>query len=81
MPLTRNLVEIDTNAMILRITIKEHPKLEELIWAVLNAGNHAPGRESRLLNIAMIILRILVQDKFSKFLHLLFMSAQEMTRA
>jgi hypothetical protein len=60
--LTWNLMQIDPNTVILDITVEEHAELQERIGTILDSGNHASRREGRLFNIAMEILRVLVES-------------------
>lgn len=55
-------MQIDPNTVILDITVEEHAELQERIGTILDSGNHASRREGRLFNIAMEILRVLVES-------------------
>jgi len=67
---TWNLMQVDTNSVVLSITVKEHAELQERIRAVLDSRNHTPWREGCLLDVSMEILRIFVQSQFSKLTQL-----------
>ena len=56
----RHLMEIDPDAMVLGITVKEHTELKKWIWAVLDTRHHATRAEGSLLHVPMIVLRVLV---------------------
>ena len=47
-------MQIDSNAMILRITIEKHAELQERVRAVLNARYQTAGRECGLLDVPVI---------------------------
>lgn len=61
-------------AMILGVAIEEHPELQERVRAVLYAWDHRSRRESRLIDVTMVVLRVLVKVELAKFLHLLSMT-------
>jgi len=61
-------MQVDTDAVVLGITVKEHAELEKSIWAVLNTWNHCSRRERGLLDVTMVVLRVLVQDNLSELL-------------
>ena len=65
-----NLVQIDTDAVILRIAIEEHAKLQERVRRVLNTRNHAARGKGGLFYITVIVLRILVEHKTAELKHL-----------
>jgi hypothetical protein len=61
-------MQVDTNAVILSITVEKHAELEKSVGAVLDTWNHGSGRECRLLDIAVVVLGVLVQDNLSELL-------------
>ena len=65
-----NLVQIDADAVILRIAVEEHAELEEWVRGVLNTWDQAARGKCGLLYVAVIILRVLVKYKAAKFVHL-----------
>ena len=65
-----NLVQIDSNAVILRIAVEEHAKLEKWVGRVLNAWDHTARGKGSLFYVTMIVLRVLVEDKAAKLVHL-----------
>lgn len=65
----RNLVQIDADAVVLRIAVEEHAELEEGVGRVFDAGDHAAGRESGLFDVAVEVLRVLVEHQAAEFLH------------
>jgi predicted transposase YbfD/YdcC len=62
----RYLMQVDANAMVLRIAVEEHAELEQGVGAVLDARDHGAGGESGLLDIAVEVLRIFVKDEAAK---------------
>ena len=64
------LVKINADAMILSIAVEEHAELEERVWTVLDTWHHAAGRKGGLFDIAMEILRVLIEDEATEFVHL-----------
>ena len=60
--LTRDLMQIHTDAMVLCIAVEEHAELKQRVWAVFNTRHHAARRESCLLDITVEVLRVLVED-------------------
>ena len=65
----RDLMQIDTDTVILGITVEEHAKLEQRVRAILDARYHASRGECRLLDVAMVVLWVLVEDKIPEFVH------------
>ena len=65
-----NLVQIDTDAVILRIAIEEHAELEERVRRVLDTRDHAARGKGGLFYITVIVLRILVEHKAAELVHL-----------
>lgn len=63
-----DLVEVDTDAVILGVSVEEHAELEKRVGRILNAGNHAAGGEGGLLDVAGEVLGILVEDEAAKLL-------------
>jgi len=53
-------VKVDAKAVILSITVQEHPELEEHVRTLLDTRDHTTGRESRFLYIAMVIFWIFI---------------------
>ena len=64
-----DLVQVDANAVVLSVSIEKHAELEQWVWAFLDTGHHATGRECSLLDIAMEVLGVLVQDQFAELMH------------
>jgi len=65
-----NLVEVDPDTMVLSVAIEEHTELEQRVWRVFDARDHASRGESGLFNIPMIVFGIFVQNEATKFMHL-----------
>ena len=65
-----DLVQIDTNAVILRVAIKKHAELEQRVRRVLNTRYQAARGKCGLFYITVIILRILVEYKTAELVHL-----------
>jgi len=61
-------MQVDTNAVVLSITVEEHAELEKSVRAVLDTWDHGTGRERCLLDITVVVLRVLVQDDLSELL-------------
>lgn len=57
-----HLMEIDANAVVLGITVKEHAELQKRVGAIFDARHHATRAECSLLHVPMVVLRVLVQD-------------------
>lgn len=57
-----HLMEVDANAMVLSVTVKEHAELKKRVRAIFDAWHHAAGAECSLLHIPMVILGVFVQD-------------------
>lgn len=68
---TWNLVQVDTNSMILRVSVEEHAELQEWIWAVFDTWHHAAWRECCLLDVSVEVLGVLVQNHAAEVMHLL----------
>lgn len=68
--LTRHLMQIHAETVVLRVAVKEGSKLQQHVWAVFNAGDHAAGGKRSLLDIAVVVLRVFVKDEFAEFVHL-----------
>lgn len=64
-----DLVEVDSNAMVLCIAVEEHAELEKGIRRVFDTRNHAAGRESRLLDVSVEVLGVLIKNEATKLLH------------
>ena len=64
-----DLVQIDADTVILGIAVEEHAELKQWVRAIFDARYHASRRECRLLDVAVIVLRILVEDQVSEFVH------------
>ena len=58
----RHLVQIDTDAMVLSITVKEHAELKKRVRAIFDTRHQTTGAECRLLHVPMVVLGVLVQD-------------------
>ena len=65
-----DLVQVDANPMVLGISVEEHTELEQRVWRVFDAGNHAAGAKGRLFNVAVVVFGVLVKDKATEFVHL-----------
>lgn len=68
-------MEVDANAVILGIAVEEHAELQKRVRAVLNTGYHGARREGSLLDVAMEVLWVLVQDQAAELVHLYRLSA------
>lgn len=68
---TWDLVQVDADAVVLRVSVEEHTKLQQRIRTVFDTGDHAAGRECCLLDISVEILGILVQDHAAEVMHLI----------
>ena len=66
----RDLVQIDTDTVILRVAVEEHAELEKRVRRVLNTGDQAARGECGLFYVTVIILRILVEHKAAELVHL-----------
>lgn len=64
-----NLVQIDPEAMVLRVPIEEHAELQQAVGRVFNARNHGARGEGGLFDIAVVILGVLVEDDSANFVH------------
>lgn len=64
-----DLVQIDTDAVILGIAVEEHAELQQWVRAILDARYHASRGECRLLDVPVIILWVLVEDEVSELVH------------
>jgi hypothetical protein len=51
------------------IAVEPHSVLQEGVRRVLDTGRHGSGRESSLLDIAVVVLRVLVQDQATDLVH------------
>ena len=58
----RDLVQIHTDAVVLSVAVEEHAELEQWVGRVFNAGDHAAGGEGGLLDVAVEVFRVLVED-------------------
>lgn len=56
--------------MILSVAVEEHTELEEWVRAIFNSRNHTARGEGSLFDVTMVVLRVLVEDKAAKFVHL-----------
>jgi len=56
--------------VVLRVAVEEHAELEERVGTVFDAGDHAARGEGGLLDVAVEVLRVLVQDEFAEFVEL-----------
>ena len=65
-----HLVQIHADTVILRIAVEEHAELEEGVRRVLNTWHQAARGECGLLYVTVVILRVLVEYKAAKFVHL-----------
>lgn len=65
-----DLVQIHADAVVLRVTVEEHAELEERIGRVLDTRDHTAGGEGGLLYITVIVLRVFVEHKATKLVHL-----------
>lgn len=65
-----DLVQIDADAVILRVAIEEHTELEERVRRVLDPRDQAARGKGGLFHITVKILRILVEHKAAKLVHL-----------
>lgn len=63
-------MQIDTNPVILCVTVEEHAELQQRIRAVLNSRHHASWREGGLFYVSVEVLGILIQDQLAKFMQL-----------
>jgi hypothetical protein len=63
-------MQIDTNPVILCITVEEHAELQQGIGAILDSRHHASWREGGLFDVPVEVLGVLVQDQLSKFMQL-----------
>jgi hypothetical protein len=63
-----NLVQIDSDSMVLCITIEKHTKLKQGVRAILNSRDHRARGKSSLFDIAVKILGVLVEDKTAKLM-------------
>ena len=57
-----NLMEVDTDAVVLRVAVEGHPELQERIGAIFDARNHRARAEGSLLDVFMVVLRVLIED-------------------
>lgn len=64
-----DLVEVDTETVVLGIAVEECSELEEHVWGGFDSGDHATGREGKLFDVPVVILGVLVQHELSKFVH------------
>ena len=63
------LVQVDTDTMILSVSVEEHAELEEGIGGVFYAWDHAARGEGGLLDVSMIVLWVFIEHEPTKGLH------------
>ena len=57
---TWDLVQVDANAVVLRVAVGEHAELQQRIRTVFDTGHHAARGECCLLHVAVEVLGVLV---------------------
>jgi len=67
---TWDLVQIDANAVVLGVSVKEHTELQQRIRTVFDTWHHAARRECCLFNISVEVLGVLVQHHAAEVMHL-----------
>lgn len=65
-----DLVQIHTDAVVLRIAVEEHAELEECVGGVLDTWDHTAGGKGGLFYITVIVLRVLVEHQAAELVHL-----------
>jgi hypothetical protein len=51
------------------VAVEPHAVLEKWVWGVLDTRDHRSRRESRLLDITVVVLWVLVQDQTADLMH------------
>jgi hypothetical protein len=51
------------------VAVEPHAVLEKRVWGVLDTRDHGARRESRLLDVTVVVLRVLVQDQATDLVH------------
>lgn len=64
-----DLVQVDADAVVLRVAVEEHAELEEWVRRVFNTGDHGAGGKGGLLDVAVVVFWVLVQDEFAEVVH------------
>ena len=64
-----DLVQVDADAVVLRVAVEEHAELQERVGGVLDTRDHGAGREGGLLDVAVVVLGVLVEDQAAELLH------------
>jgi hypothetical protein len=56
--------------MVLGVPVEEHAELQKGVGAVFDAGDHATRGERGLLNVAVEVFRVLVENELAEFMQL-----------
>jgi len=62
-------VQVDTDTVVLGIAVEEHAELQQRVGRVLNTRNHGAWREGGLFDIAVVVLRVLVEHQAAELVH------------
>ena len=64
-----DLVQVNADTVVLGVAVEEHAELEQRVRAVFDAGDHASGGKGGLLDVAVVVFRVLVEDEVAEFVH------------
>ena len=65
-----DLVQINTDAVVLRVAVEEHAELKEWVGRILDTWHQAARGKSGLFYVAVIVLRVFVQHETAELVHL-----------
>src|SRR5882762_4292828 len=63
----RDVIEVNTEAVSLGISIREQAALEHLVRREADSGNHIRGREGGLLYLCEVVFRITIELHYANF--------------
>lgn len=69
-------MQVNANAVVLRVAVEEHPELEEGVRTVFDSGDHASWREGCLLDISVVIFGVFVEVQLAESVQLPQLSAK-----
>src|SRR4030088_2456404 len=63
----RDVIEVNTEAVSLGISIREQAALEHLVRREANSGNHIRRREGGLLHLCKVVFRVTIELHYTNF--------------
>ena len=68
----RHLVQVDADAVVLRVAVEEHAELEQRVGRVFDSRDHGAWGKGGLLNVAVVVFRVFVEDQAAEVVHLCY---------